>query len=277
MRQLSACWHSFGLSIVIWRRKPVISTGFFSGGKGDIFSRQSGVRFLLRRHSFCEVKRSAMFTGIIKDVGRVRGVTRRQGGLRLRVHPTSSNEFTDLSIDESVSINGVCQTVVAVGDGWFEVDTVEETLAKTTLGDLNTGALVNLERAVRPIDRLGGHFVLGHVDCSATIKEIRELGSSRELWIAFPDEFSSFIVSAGSITIDGVSLTVAKLETELFAVAIIPFTFAHTTINHLKAGSRVNLEFDILGKYVARQLGGSSASRTTTSKVTEAWLLQQGF
>ena len=218
-----------------------------------------------------------MFTGIIKDVGRVGGVTRRQGGLRLRVQFGNAEEFSNLSVDESVSINGVCQTVVALGEGWFEVDTVEETLTKTTLGSLRHGALVNLERAVRPLDRLGGHFVLGHVDCAAVVQEVRELGSSRELWIAFPDAFSPFIVSAGSITIDGISLTVAKLEPLLFAVAVIPFTFAHTTINGLKSGSRVNLEFDILGKYVARQLGRASSSSHTDSRIDEGWLREHGF
>ena len=218
-----------------------------------------------------------MFTGIIKDVGRVAGVVQRQGGLRLRVQYGNLAEFRNLSVDESVSINGACQTVVALGDGWFEVDTVEETLLKTTLGSLRHGALVNLERAVRPLDRLGGHFVLGHVDCAAVVQAVRELGSSRELWIALPDAFSPFIVSAGSITIDGISLTVAKLEAERFAVAVIPFTFAHTTINALKSGSRVNLEFDILGKYVARQLARHSSPVAADSKIDEGWLREQGF
>ena len=218
-----------------------------------------------------------MFTGIIKHVGRVRGVTRRQGALRLMVYYTSPDDFSNLSTDESVSINGVCQTVVSHGEGWFEVDTVEETLAKTTLGDLQDGSLVNLERALRPIDRLGGHFVLGHVDCAATIQDIRQLASSRELWITFPALFSHLLVSAGSITIDGISLTVARLKADRFAVAIIPFTVAHTTINALKTGSRVNLEFDILGKYVARQLAGASMPIREVSTVTEEWLLQQGF
>ena len=218
-----------------------------------------------------------MFTGIIKDVGKIAGVAKRNGGLRLRVHYGNSIEFSTLSIDESVSLSGACQTVVAVGEGWFEVDTVEETLAKTTLGSLRNGSQVNLERAVRPVDRLGGHFVLGHVDCAAVVHEIRELGSSRELWIAFPDAFSPFIVSAGSITIDGISLTVAKLEPLLFAVAVIPYTFAHTTINGLKAGSLVNLEFDILGKYVARQLGRATSSPRADSRIDEGWLQENGF
>ena len=218
-----------------------------------------------------------MFTGIIKDVGKVTGVTRRNGGLRLKVHYGNSSEFSTLSIDESVSISGACQTVVAVGEGWFEVDTVEETLSKTTLGSFRNGSEVNLERAVRPLDRLGGHFVLGHVDCAAEVHEIRELGSSSELWVAFPEAFTSFIVSAGSIAIDGISLTVAKLEALLFAVAIIPYTFAHTTLHSLQQGSRVNLEFDILGKYVARQLATRSSSVISQSRIDELWLHENGF
>ena len=218
-----------------------------------------------------------MFTGIIKDVGRVTGVTGRNGGLRLRVQYDSAEEFRNLSIDESVSINGVCQTVVAAAESWFEVDSVEETLSKTTFGSLRNGSRVNLERALRPMDRLGGHFVLGHVDCTAAVHEIRVLGSSREVWIAFPETFTPFIVSAGSITVDGISLTVAKLETKRFAVAVIPFTVAHTTLHSLEAGSRVNLEFDILGKYVARQLAARTSSAGAESVIDEVWLRQQGF
>ena len=219
-----------------------------------------------------------MFTGIIKDIGKVTGVTKRNGGLRLRVQYGNSAEFSTLSIDESVSLNGACQTVVAVGEGWFEVDTVEETLSKTTLGTLRQGSKVNLERAVRPLDRLGGHFVLGHVDCAAVVHEIRALGSSSELWIAFPDAFSPFIVSAGSITIDGISLTVAKLDALLFAVEIIPYTFAQTTLHSLLPGSRVNLEFDILGKYVARQIGAHASSPVAVvSRIDEVWLQENGF
>ena len=218
-----------------------------------------------------------MFTGIIKHVGKVIGVTKQNGGLRLRVHYGNSLEFTALSIDESVSLNGACQTVVSVGEGWFEVDTVEETLSKTTLGSFRNGSQVNLERAVRPLDRIGGHFVLGHVDCVAVVQEVKELGSSLELWVAFPEAFAPFIVSAGSITIDGISLTVAKLDALHFAVAIIPYTFAHTTLHSLRQGSLVNLEFDILGKYVARQLGARSSSAIHASRIDEVWLRENGF
>jgi len=182
-----------------------------------------------------------------------------------------------LGVDESVSINGVCQTVVSCSPDSFEVDTVEETLAKTTLGFLREGALVNLERALRPMDRMGGHFVLGHVDISAAVKGVRDLGSSREITIPFPAAFGPYIVSAGSIAIDGVSLTVACLEGDFFTVAVIPYTVAHTTIASLKTGSMVNLEFDILGKYVARRFQTPAASSVETSSMDEAWLRQQGF
>ena len=219
-----------------------------------------------------------MFTGIIKDIGTITAVKRRNGGIRFRVGYGNADVFSGLSIDESVSLNGACQTVVALGDGWFEVESVEETLSKTTLGSFRNGSPLNLERAVRPLDRLGGHFVLGHVDCTADVHHIKELGSSRELWISFPEAFSPFIVSAGSITVDGISLTVAKLDALLFAVAIIPYTHAHTTLPSLQQGGRVNLEFDILGKYVARQLGAHAAPpAAAVSPIDELWLRENGF
>jgi len=175
-----------------------------------------------------------MFTGIVKDVGRVAAAQKRNGGLRLRVQHAGSEAFSSLSIDESVSVSGACQTVVAVGNGWFEVDTVEETLLKTTIGSLRSGMPVNLERALRPIDRLGGHFVLGHVDCVGEVGKVLELGSSREIWIGYPAGFSAC---------------------------------------RLTPGCMVNLEFDILGKYVARQLNAASP----VSRIDEAWLRDNGF
>ncbi|MBM3161926.1 MAG: riboflavin synthase [Chlorobi bacterium] len=218
-----------------------------------------------------------MFTGIVKEVGTVGAVHREAGGLRLRVQHAGSEAFSGLSVDESVSVCGACQTVVAAGAGWFEVDTVEETLLKTTLGSLRSGSPVNLERALRPMDRLGGHFVLGHVDCVGSVSALRDLGSSREIWISYPREFAAYLVSAGSVAIDGISLTVARLGEASFAVAVIPFTFSHTTINSLASGSRVNLEFDILGKYVARRHLLRDAGSAEVSRIDEAWLRENGF
>lgn len=218
-----------------------------------------------------------MFTGIVKDVGSVVSVQRQAGGLRLRLRHAGTERFGGLSIDESVSVNGVCQTVIAAGDMWFEVDTVEGTLGKTTLGSLHVGSLVNLERALRPIDRLGGHFVLGHVDCVGEVNGMRDLGNSREIWIGYPQEFACCLVSAGSIAVDGVSLTVASLRERSFSVAIIPFTFSHTTIASLQRGSRVNLEFDILAKYLSRQLSLSRSEPAAVSRIDEVWLRENGF
>lgn len=217
-----------------------------------------------------------MFTGIVKDVGTVGGITPRGGGLRLKVQYTSKSEFGDLSVDESVSVNGACQTVVACGPGWFEVDTIAETLKKTTFGSFRQGTKVNLERAVRPMDRLGGHFVLGHVDCVGRVARIVEAGESRMVSIAYPAGFDSWIVPVGSIAIDGVSLTVARVEPSLLSVALIPYTLGNTTIAGLQEGGEVNLEFDILGKYVARQhLTAGAAGKE--SRISESWLTEQGF
>ena len=222
-------------------------------------------------------KRVTMFTGIVKDVGTVTATGRRGSGLRLTVRHTDREAFGDLAIDESVALNGACQTVVALGADTFDVDTITETLKKTTLGSFVPGTLVNLERAVRPSDRLGGHFVQGHVDCVGEVAGVRDLGGSREILVTFPEEFQPFIVPVGSIAVDGVSLTVAKVERNSFAVAVIPYTLGNTTITSLGEGSRVNLEFDILGKYIARQQGLLKDASGNRSRISEGWLNELGY
>lgn len=218
-----------------------------------------------------------MFTGIVKDIGAIAGIRSQGTSLRLTVRYGNEHEFNDLAIDESVSINGACQTVVAFGDQTFDVDTIEETLKKTTLGSLAPGAPVNLERALRPSDRLGGHFVQGHVDCVGTVLGVHDLGGSREIRIGFPEEFQPFIVPVGSIAVDGVSLTVANVRNDSFTVAIIPYTFENTTINNLRDGGRVNLEFDILGKYIARQQVLLNDAQSGSGKISEVWLRDLGY
>ncbi len=194
-----------------------------------------------------------MFTGIVKDIGVVKSVTPRGNGLRLRIE-SDSEDMRDLAVDESVALSGACQTVVAVQGNTFEVDTVEETLKKTTLGSWRVGTKVNLERALRASDRMGGHYVQGHVDCVGEILELRELSASWLCKIMFEPQFEPYIVPVGSIAVDGISLTVADLQRNIFTVAIIPYTYEHTTIKERKAGDKVNLEFDILGKYIAKQV-----------------------
>ncbi|NEX11402.1 MAG: riboflavin synthase [Prosthecochloris sp.] len=218
-----------------------------------------------------------MFTGIVKDRGSIVGLHRQGSGLRLAVRYTNEEVFADLAIDESVAINGACQTVVALGEHSFEVDTIAETLKKTTLGSFRAGDSLNLERALRPVDRLGGHFVQGHVDCVGEVTRLVARGESQEIWIGYPAEFEPFVVPVGSIAIDGVSLTVADVKEQVFCVAIIPYTFAHTTISMLRPGVRVNLEFDILGKYIVRQRQLEQKNERPVSSINENWLKQNGF
>ncbi len=218
-----------------------------------------------------------MFTGIVKDIGTIAAIRSQGTRLCITVRYNNEQEFGDLAIDESVAINGACQTVVALGDKTFDVDTIEETLKKTTLGFFAPGVSVNLERAVRPSDRLGGHFVQGHVDCAGTVLGVYDLGGSREIRIGFPEEYQPFIVPAGSIAIDGVSLTVANVKNDSFSVAIIPYTFENTTINNVKEGDRINLEFDILGKYIAKQQVLLRDAESGSRKISESWLSDLGY
>ncbi|RFM25265.1 MAG: riboflavin synthase [Candidatus Thermochlorobacter aerophilum] len=217
-----------------------------------------------------------MFTGIIKDVGTVKNVARRGNGLRLTIE-FQSEQFDDLSVDESISLSGACQTVVAVHGKTFEVDTVEETLKKTTLGSWRVGTKVNLERAVRASDRMGGHYVQGHVDCVGEITEFRQLSASWLCKIRFDEQFEPYIVPVGSIAVDGISLTVADLQRNVFTVAIIPYTYEHTTLKERSVGDKVNLEFDILGKYVAKQVQAFMQGGRFSAPLTEARLKELGY
>lgn len=220
-----------------------------------------------------------MFTGIVKDVGTVVSARSSGSNLRMTVRYRNRKEFSDLAVDESVAIDGACQTVVLLGDDTFDVDTVAETLKKTTLGSFVPGTAVNLERALRPMDRLGGHFVQGHIDCVGKVQGVYDLGGSREIRIAFPSDYQPYIVPVGSIAINGVSLTVAGVENDSFSVAIIPYTFENTTLYDLREGKSVNLEFDILGKYIARQnvLLKGAGDDAASSSISEDWLAGLGF
>ena len=200
-----------------------------------------------------------MFTGIIEEVGEVVSV-KEQGEAR---HLTIAALMAPaLRIDESVAVSGACQTVVAADEKSFSVVAVEETLRKTNLGSLRPGARVNLERALQPTGRLDGHFVQGHVDATGTVLGQEDDGASWLYHIGFEARFAPYLIPVGSITIDGISLTVARLEDEALTVAIIPHTYAHTTVPAWTSGKKVNLEFDMIGKYVVGWLerrGGSAS------------------
>lgn len=196
-----------------------------------------------------------MFTGIIEEVGRIRRIEPLGGGRRLTVDATFAAE---LRPDQSIAVNGCCQTVVDVADGAFSVVAIEETLSKTTFGALQDGDEVNLERATQPDARLDGHIVQGHVDATGEIVDVKELETSRLYRVAFAAGFAPFVIPVGSVAIDGISLTVARLgghrddgRHEL-TVAIIPHTYEMTIVPTWLPGRAVNLEFDLIGKYVAR-------------------------
>lgn len=187
-----------------------------------------------------------MFTGIIETLGKIKQRTPDGGNLHIEIECPLAQE---LRIDQSVSHNGVCLTVVKVTESTYTITAIAETLKKTTLNSLQNGALVNLERAMRLGDRLDGHIVQGHVDGTAICKCIKEESGSRVFTFEYKNaEFNT--VEKGSITVNGVSLTVVNAKKGAFSVAIIPYTFEHTNFKTIKPGSEVNLEFDIIGKYV---------------------------
>ncbi|MBK3773875.1 riboflavin synthase [Azospirillum sp. YIM DDC1] len=193
-----------------------------------------------------------MFTGIITDVGRVRAVE-RQGDTRFTVETVFAMET--VPIGASIANNGVCLTVVEKGPGWFAVQASAETLSKTTLGGWSEGTRINLERALKVGDELGGHIVSGHVDGVATVVEVRADGESKRFTFEAPAALAKYIAPKGSVALDGVSLTVNEVDGARFGVNIIPHTQDATTFGALKAGDRVNLEIDMLARYVARLAG----------------------
>lgn len=191
-----------------------------------------------------------MFTGIITDVGRVRSV--RQTDRDRRYEIETAYDLAGIDIGASISHAGCCLTVVEKGDGWYAVEVSGETLGLTTLGAWKTGEPVNLERAARVGEELGGHIVSGHVDGVGTVLDVTPEGGSRRLRIRAPAPLHRFIASKGSVAVEGVSLTVNDVKGEVFGVNIIPHTWDVTTLGRLDAGSRVNLEIDVLARYVAR-------------------------
>ena len=200
-----------------------------------------------------------MFTGIVEEMGRVRSVAPNAGGARLEIDATSV--LDDATIGASIAVNGCCLTVVALGDGHWAADAVVETLARTNLGDLAAGDAVNLERPVRLADRLGGHLVQGHVDATGTVgSRAPQADGSELIRFAAPADVLRYVVHKGSITVDGISLTVAALHDDGFSIAVIPHTLAVTTLGARVTEARVNLEVDLIAKYVERLLVSDRSS-----------------
>jgi len=190
-----------------------------------------------------------MFTGIVEELGRVRRVTPNEGGARLVIDARAV--LDDAALGASIAVNGCCLTVTDFDAGSFAADAVIETLARTNLGDLGPGDPVNLERPLRLADRLGGHLVQGHVDATGVVRDrAPQPDGSTMVTIEAPDPVLRYVVHKGSITVDGVSLTVARTGDDVFAVALIPHTLAVTTLGERAIGTRVNLEVDLVAKYV---------------------------
>lgn len=194
-----------------------------------------------------------MFTGIVEAVGLVTGLGRQGGGARVELE--AGPLAADLSLGDSLAVDGACLTVAGLAGSWVACDLSDETLRRTTLGALRPGVRVNLERPLRLGDRLGGHLVTGHVDAVGRILSRTPTGTGELLRIRVPRQLEPLLVSKGSVAVDGISLTVAELAPRTLGLALIPYTLRHTTLPAKRPGAAVNLEGDLIGKYVARVLG----------------------
>ena len=216
-----------------------------------------------------------MFTGIIEEVGTLRSVQRGAHSAVLTIG--ASRVLSDLKIGDSVAVNGVCLTATRLLPDGFTADVMHETLNRSALGTLGPGSPVNLERAMAANGRFGGHIVAGHVDGVGTIAAIEQDDNAIWFTITAPEQVLRYVVEKGSIAIDGISLTVARVEPDRFAVSVIPHTAAVTLLGRRRVGDRVNLESDIIGKYVERLLRPAPELKTKESKLTMEFLSKHGF
>jgi len=217
-----------------------------------------------------------MFTGIIKEVGKILSLTTNKEGMLIEIE--AKQLLSEISIDDSVSINGVCQTAISKSKNSFRVQAVKTTLEKTTFNQLSIGKRVNLELALRPLDRLGGHFLSGHVNGVACVDKLSKTGNASDIWLAIAPDFFKYFIREGSIALDGISLTIADIDAEqhLLMVSIIPHTVANTIILDWQKGTKVNFEVDILAKYIENLLFYRS-ERNNGREMTTEWIKSKGF
>jgi len=216
-----------------------------------------------------------MFTGLVEELGKVKTVAK--GPLSIRLMVSARKVLTDAKLGDSIAVSGVCLTVVENGETWFTADVMPETLDRTALAGLKAGDTLNLERALRVGDRLGGHIVSGHIDGVGTILTKQQNDNAVIVKIAADAPVMRYIVSKGSIAIDGISLTVAELTSDWFTVSLIPHTAAQTTLGLKRAGEPVNLETDIIGKYVEKLMGLGQDRAPAKTGLTGDFLQQHGF
>lgn len=216
-----------------------------------------------------------MFTGIIEEIGTVSSIA--EGSLSAVIAIQASKVLEGSSIGDSIAVNGVCLTVTSIHGSLFSADIMAETLRRSSLGDLSRGSMVNLERAMPANGRFGGHIVSGHIDGTGTIVSMRREDNAVWVTISTKQDILKYIVEKGSIAIDGISLTVAEVDTDTFAVSVIPHTSVQTTLLKKSAGDIVNLENDVIGKYVERLLSFKDKIDTDTPVITMDFLTKNGF
>ena len=207
-----------------------------------------------------------MFTGIIEEVGKVSSLRKNSGIMEITIE--AAKIFDDIKIGDSISISGVCLTVTLFKGNSFTVQAVEETISRTTFSKLRSGNNVNLERAVRPIDRLGGHFIQGHVDCIGKVISVKNQSGNLLISISPAKEQEKYIVTKGSIAIDGISLTVTYTKTGEFGISVIPHTVENTTLKGIKPGDNVNIETDIIAKHIEKLMSFSN-DKLSLKKLTD--------
>lgn len=219
-----------------------------------------------------------MFTGIIEAVGHIKSINLNANGARVNV-ASGSLDLSDVKLGDSIATNGICLTVVAFDNNGYSADVSKETLTRTNFANFKVGSKVNLEKAMLPTTRFGGHMVSGHVDGTGKILSISNVGNSIEYWVELPQNLSQYVAEKGSITIDGTSLTVNAIEDGRFRLTIVPHTTEQTIINDYQVGQVVNLEVDLIARYIERLLFCRENEQTnaTNSGISKELLMQSGF
>ena len=217
-----------------------------------------------------------MFTGIIESLGKVESLQQIGGDVRVRIH--TDLDMSDVHLGDSIATNGICLTVTDWGSNWYSADVSRESLSRTTLGQWKIGQTVNVEKAMLPTTRFGGHIVSGHVDAVGEITQVRQDARSLYFEVTAPVEIAKYLAEKGSVTVDGISLTINHLRGNILSLNLIPHTAERTNIGTWKTGTRVNLEVDVLARYIERLLLGDRAAQVPTeSKISMDFLAENGF
>ena len=216
-----------------------------------------------------------MFTGIIQEKGKF--LRKFKGSSKYQLEIKAEKVLNKVKKGDSIAVNGVCLTVVDFGSDYFRADVMPETLKATNLGDLERGSVVNLEQSLRPDDFIGGHFVTGHVDSTAPVRSIKSENNAKIIELEVDQETEKFIVHKGSVALNGVSLTVMGITDGILKISLIPESWAETNLSELAAGDLVNIETDMLGKYVYKMLGNETGQSSAESKMSKDFLAENGF